>query len=83
MPDRPPTKAMLHVLRRMADGWKFRKFEGLHSRYVIWGDKIDDMARVNAKTAFGLHERGLIQWSQGFPTSSATLTAKGREIADG
>ena len=78
---RPPTKAMLAVLRRMATGCRFWRAEGLDVRHWIFEAAASEMQNVNAKTAHGLADRGLVIWARGFPTSKASLTAEGWHLA--
>lgn len=85
MSDRPPTPAMLRVLRRMADGWELGSTTGLDGGNWIqeggrgagnWPEKI------HGNTAHGLRIRGLIRWNFGDEMMTADLTAKGRELVD-
>ena len=40
------------------------------------------MEPVHGNTDAGLVRRGLIEWAKDFPTSAASLTEKGQELAD-
>lgn len=84
--DRPPTPAMLEVRRKMANGLQMWHSAGICNGHWLgpFGPMRSQVReRFESDCAYGMFARGLIAWNFGFPWSTATLTAKGRELAGG